>query len=466
MTFIRSGAAWKTTALWSSLMTTPSSVRTGPVSTGPVPNDTEDDRLFRKVTLRIIPFLFFCYVIAILDRNNIGFAQLQMKHDLSLTDAMYSLGAVFFFCGYVLFEVPSNMLLHRFGARKTFARIMLLWGTASVLMVFVSSTSQFYVLRFLLGVFEAGFFPGIVFYLTFWFPARRRAGALSIFYAGVAVAGVLGGLVSGGIMRGMDGVLGIHGWQWMLAIEGAPAILLGVVAFYYLKDNLSTASWLSVNEKRHLEDVLAREDKPTGHSHSLAAALGNPYVYLFAFVYFCLTSAILLLLFWMPTMIKDFGVSDIVQISLYSAIPNAIGAVGVIVIARHSDRRNERKWHFILCAVGAAVALSLLTSHGIGFSVSMALLTVAAVLVYAAHPIFWSVPATFFRGPNAAASIALVSSIGVSSGTITPYLIGLIKTYTGSMSNAFYFIAILLAIACVAMGYALRSEKSRRLQEA
>jgi nitrate/nitrite transporter NarK len=186
---------------------------------------------------------------------------------------------------------------------------------------------------------------------------------------------------------------------------------------------------------------------------------------LFAFVYFCLTSAMLLLLFWMPAMIKEFGVQDIVQISLYSAIPNAIGAVGVILIARHSDRRNERKWHFILCAVGAAVALSLLTTHGIGFSVSMALLTVAAVLVYAAHPIFWSVPATFFRGPNAAASIALVSSIGVSSGTITPYLIGLIKTYTGSMSNAFYFIAVMLAIACVAMSYALRSEQSRRLQE-
>ncbi|KML19737.1 MULTISPECIES: MFS transporter [Burkholderia] len=447
-------------------MTTPSSVRTAPVSTSQFPVDAEDNRLFRKVTLRIIPFLFCCYVVAILDRNNIGFAQLQMKHDLSLTDAMYSLGAVFFFCGYVLFEVPSNMLLHRFGARKTFARIMLLWGAASVLMVFVSNTTQFFILRFLLGVFEAGFFPGIVFYLTFWFPARRRAGALSVFYAGVAVAGVLGGLVSGWIMRGMDGVVGVRGWQWMLAIEGAPAIVLGVIAYFYLKDNPSVASWLSSVEKRRLADVLGRESKSSEHSHSLLSALGNPYVYLFAFVYFCLTSAILLLLFWMPTMIKEFGVQDIVQISLYSAIPNAIGAIGVIVIARHSDRCNERKWHFIVCAVGAAIALSLLTSHSVGFAVSMALLTIAAVLVYAAHPIFWSVPATFFRGPNAAASIALVSSIGVSSGTITPYIIGLIKTYTGSMAAAFYFIAIMLAIACAAMGYALRFERTRRTQEA
>ncbi|SAL00224.1 major facilitator transporter [Caballeronia calidae] len=443
-------------------MTTPTSARTVSSSTSPTALDSADDRLFRKVTLRIIPFLFICYVVAILDRNNIGFAQLQMKHDLSLTDAMYSLGAVFFFCGYVLFEVPSNMLLHRFGARKTFSRIMLLWGGASVLMVCVSTTTQFYILRFLLGVFEAGFFPGIVFYLTFWYPARRRSGALSVFYAGVAVAGVLGGLVSGWIMRGMDGALGVHGWQWMLAIEGAPAVILGVVAFFYLKDNPSVASWLSAGEKRRLQDALAADSKPSGHSHSLLAALGNPYVYVFAFVYFCLTSAILLLLFWMPTMIKDFGVQDIVQISLYSAIPNAIGAVGVIVIARSSDRRNERKWHFVLCGIGAAISLTLLTTHNLSFSAAMGLLTAAAVLVYAAHPIFWSVPATFFRGPNAAASIALVSSIGVSSGTITPYLIGLIKTYTGTMSNAFYFIAVLLVFACVAMALALRSEGKSR----
>ncbi|SAL04666.1 major facilitator transporter [Caballeronia arationis] len=440
-------------------MTTRSSVRTGPAPTSSAPVDTTDDALFRKVSLRIIPFLFLCYVVAILDRNNIGFAQLQMKHDLSLTDAAYSLGAVFFFIGYVLFEVPSNMLLHKFGARKTFARIMFLWGSVSVLMVVVSSTTQFYTLRFLLGVFEAGFFPGIVFYLTYWFPARRRAGALSIFYAGVAIAGVLGGLVSGWIMRGMDGVYGIHGWQWMLAIEGAPAVILGIVAFFYLKDNPSVASWLSAGEKRRLSEILAFDSKPSEHSHSFLAALSNKYVYIFSFVYFCLTSAMLLLLFWMPTMIKEFGITDIVQISLYSAIPNAIGAVGVIVIARNSDRRNERKWHFVLCGAGAAVALSLLTAHGIGFTVSMALLTAAAVCVYAAHPIFWSVPASFFRGPNAAASIALVSSIGVSSGTITPYLIGLIKTYTGSMNNAFYFIAALLVIACVSMTYALRHER-------
>lgn len=421
-----------------------------------------DEKLYRKVSLRIIPFLFICYVVAILDRNNIGFAQLQMKQDLSLTDAMYSLGAVLFFFGYVLFEVPSNILLHRFGARMTFARIMFLWGAVSVLMVFVSNSTQFYALRFLLGLFEAGFFPGIVFYLTFWFPARMRARALSVFYAGVAVAGVLGGLVSGWIMRGMTGVQGFHGWQWMFAIEGAPAVILGLAAWFLLKDKPEDANWLSAIEKARLTEVLEHEHQREGmrQGHSFGAALRNPNVYLLAFVYFCLTSAILLLLFWMPTMIKEFGVNDVVEISLYSAIPNALGIVGVITVARHSDKRNERKWHFAVCAVSGAAALSLLTYHSSSFVTSMCLLSAATIAIYAAHPVFWSVPSTLFHGAGAAGSIALVSSIGVSSGMITPWIIGQIKTYTGSMNNAFYFIALLLLLSSVAMMRTLRQGKN------
>jgi sugar phosphate permease len=315
-------------------------------------------------------------------------------------------------------------------------------------------------LRFFLGVFEAGFFPGIVLYLTFWFPSRQRASALSVFYAGVAVAGVLGGLVSGWIMRTMAGVAGFHGWQWMFAIEGAPAILLGVIALLYLKDTPSQASWLSANERRRLEDELQSELKhaPEMKGHSIAAALRNPHVYLFAFVYFCLTSAILLLLFWMPSMIKDLGINDLVQISLYSAIPNAIGAVGVIVIARSSDRKRERRWHFGLCAAAAAASLAIMTLHPSSLIASLVLLSVAAVAIYAAHPIFWAVPSTFFHGAGAAGSIALVSSIGVSSGMITPWIIGLIKTYTGSMDNAFYFIAALLIASSLVLIRVLRPQ--------
>ena len=200
-----------------------------------------EDAIYRKVWLRIIPFLFICYVVSFLDRINIGFAQLQMKQDLGFSDAMYGLGAAVFYVGYVLCEVPSNMLLARFGARRTFSRIMVLWGLASVGMMAVSDATHFYVLRFLLGVFEAGFFPGIVLYLSYWFPARRRAAVMAIFFAGVAVAGVLGGLVSGWIMRDMAGVMGLYGWQWMFAIEGAPAVVLGLLVIFLLADGPAQA---------------------------------------------------------------------------------------------------------------------------------------------------------------------------------------------------------------------------------
>jgi MFS family permease len=407
-----------------------------------------------------VPFLFICYIVSILDRSNIGFAQLKMKHDLNITDAMYSLGAVLFFVGYVAFEIPSNLLLRRFGARRTFARILVLWGLVSVAMILVSSAQHFYLLRLMLGVFEAGFFPGVVFYLTFWFPSKRRAAMLSVFYAGVAVAGMVGGLLSGWIMRGMDGVLGLHGWQWMFALEGAPAVLLGVMAWTWLTDRPEEATWLADSERQLLLADLAadRRDTPVRAAHSLGSALRNPHVYLFAFVYFSLTSALLLLLFWMPLMIREFGIQDVMQISLLSIIPNAIGAVGVMLIARHSDRRRERRWHFAACAGGAALALLLLTVHFNSLAVMLGLLSVAALLIFSAHPVFWSVPATYFAGTGAAGAIALISSIGVSSGMISPWVIGQIRTATGSTDGAMYLLAALLAVCAVAFVAGVKKE--------
>jgi MFS family permease len=412
-------------------------------------DDPQSQSLYRRISLRIVPFLFICYIVSILDRSNIGFAQLQMKQDLGITDAMYSLGAVLFFVGYVAFEVPSNLLLRRFGARRTFARIMLLWGAISVAMITVASAKQFYVLRFLLGVFEAGFFPGVVLYLTFWFPSKRRAAVLSIFYAGVAVAGMVGGLLSGSIMRGMDGVMGLHGWQWMFALEGAPAVLLGVMAWFWLVDQPERAEWLSQADRDRLAADLAaeRQHAPAHRSHSLGAALRNPHTYLFSFIYFSLTSALLLLLFWMPLMIREFGIKDVVHISLLSIIPNAIGAVGVILIARHSDRKGERRWHFASCVAVAAIALVLLTLHFNSLAVMLGLLSLAALAIFSAHPVFWAVPSAYFSGTGAAGAIALISSIGVSSGMISPWVIGQIRTLTGSMDYALYLIAALL-VAC------------------
>ncbi|MGF6773696.1 D-galactonate transporter [Paraburkholderia sp. GAS199] len=413
-----------------------------------------DDLLYRKVSLRIIPFLFLCYVVSFLDRINIGFAQLQMKHDLGFSDAMYGLGAAVFYVGYVLCEVPSNMLLARFGARRTFTRIMLLWGIASVGMMLVAKPTHFYILRFLLGVFEAGFFPGIVLYLTYWYPARRRAAVLSIFFAGVAVAGVLGGLVSGWIMRDMGGVMGMFGWQWMFVIEGAPAIVLGLLASFYLVDGPQHANWLNPAEKAHLiaqRDEARRASSNAHSSHALKQALRNPRVYLFAFIYFSLTCASLTLNFWMPLMIRDFGIHDVLAISLYTVIPNAVGAVGLILIARNSDRRGERRRHFAVCTIGGGVALSLLTLHLSSFPVMLAILSLAAVLIFAALPIFWTVPSSYLSGTVAAAGIALISSIGITSGIVSPWVIGLIKTHTGSMDNALYLLTALLFVSGVAL---------------
>ena len=423
-----------------------------------------DDLLYRKVSLRIIPFLFVCYVVSFLDRINIGFAQLQMKHDLGFSDAMYGLGAAVFYVGYVLCEVPSNLLLARFGARRTFTRIMLLWGVASVGMMLVSKPAHFYLLRFMLGVFEAGFFPGIVLYLTYWYPARRRAAVLSIFFAGVAVAGVLGGLVSGWIMRDMGGVWGMFGWQWMFIIEGAPAIVLGLIAAFCLVDGPQHASWLNADEKAQLIAQRDEDRRPISDAHSsraLMQALRNPRVYLFAFIYFSLTCASLTLSFWMPLMIRDFGIHDVLAISLYSVVPNAVGAVGLILIARHSDRRGERRRHFAACTIGGGIALSLLTLHLSSFPAMLAILSLAAVLIFAALPIFWTVPSSYLSGTVAAAGIALISSIGITSGIVSPWVIGLIKTHTGSMDNALYVLTALLFVSGAALLIGVPKEMKR-----
>jgi D-galactonate transporter len=436
------------------------------ISTAAVPATAAanaDDLLFRKVAWRIIPFLFICYVVSFLDRINIGFAQLQMKHDLGFSDAMYGLGAAVFYVGYVMFEVPSNLLLAKYGARRTFTRIMLLWGIASVGMMFVSTPGHFYLLRFFLGVFEAGFFPGIVLYLTYWFPARRRAAVLSVFFAGVAVAGVFGGLVSGWIMRDMGGVMGLFGWQWMFAIEGAPAVLLAFVALVCLVDTPRKAGWLSDAEKDRLDALLA-EDGPresAHHSRGMLAALANPRVYLFAFIYFALTCASLTLSFWMPLMIRDFGITDVVSVSLYSVVPNAIGAVGLVLIARHSDRVRERRRHFAACTIGGGIALAALTLHLPSFPAMLAILSVAAVLIFAALPIFWSVPPSHLPGKTAAAGIAFISSIGITSGIVSPWVIGQIRTTTGSMDLAVYLLAALLFASGIALLLGVRADTAR-----
>ena len=412
-----------------------------------------DDALYHKVSARIIPFLFLCYVIAFLDRINVGFAQLQLKQDLGFSEAMYGLGAAVFYIGYVLFEVPSNLLLAKFGARKTFVRIMLLWGAASVSMMWISDPVHFYVLRFLLGVFEAGFFPGIVLYLTYWYPPLRRASVLSYFFAGVAVAGILGGLISGWIMRDMAGVWGLKGWQWMFAIEGSPALLLAAIAYVYLKDYPEEANWLSKAEKSR---IAANLEAGGGRAHggvgqSLSAALGNVRVYLFSIPYFAVTAGALTLSFWMPLMIRDFGVTDVMMVSLYSVIPYTIGAIGVILLARCADRSGRHGIFFTACVSAAAIALCALTSHPSSLAISLALLSVAAVGLYSALPIFWAIPTVHLPQASRAASIGIISSLGTSAGIVAPWAIGRIKTATGSMDIALLGLSVVLVLSALVL---------------
>jgi sugar phosphate permease len=416
----------------------------------------KDNLLIRKLTLRIVPFLFLCYVVLFLDRINIGFAQLQMKRDFGFTDAMYGLGAAAFYAGYVLGEVPSNLLLARFGARKTFSRILLLCGITSTGMTFVSNSTAYYALRFMLGVFEAGSFPGIILYITYWFPANRRAAIVSVFIAGVAVAGVLGGLFSGWIMRDMEGVFGLFGWQWMFAFEGLPAFMLGLVAWRVLVDSPAQAKWLSDAESIRLSEMLDQSGRDEQAAPRPGSVVANPKIYLFALIYFSLTCASLTLNFWIPLIIRDFGVHDVVSISLLSVIPNAIGVVGLIVIARHSDRSNERRGHFAFCTIGGAAALWALTLHLSNLSLMLGFLSLACVLVYAALPIFWAVPPTQFPKHHAAASIALISSIGITSGIVSPWGIGIVRTRTGSIDDAVYVLTLLLILSAIALWVGVR----------
>jgi MFS family permease len=326
---------------------------------------------------------------------------------------------------------------------------MLLWGLTSMSMAWVSSAHQFYVLRFMLGVFEAGFFPGIVLYLTYWYPPLRRASVLSFFFAGVAVAGILGGAVSGWIIRDMDGVAGLKGWQWMFFLEGSPALVLAVVAYFRIQDYPEDAAWLSRAEKSRIAANLG-DGSGARHGHAgagLRAALRDPRVYLFSLPYFSVTAAALMLNFWMPLMIREFGIKDVVMVSLYSIIPNAVGVVGVIVLARRADRTAGHVRYFSLCSVTAAVALAVLTTHPANLAVVLALMSLAFVMLFSALPIFWAIPTAHMSVQARAGGIGVISSLGTSAGIVTPWAIGQIKTQTGSMDPALLGLGVLLLLA-------------------
>jgi ACS family tartrate transporter-like MFS transporter len=396
-----------------------------------------------KARRRQIPFLFLLYIVAYLDRINVGFASLQMNRALGFSATTYGLGAGIFFVSYVLFEVPSNMILARVGARLWIARIMISWGIVSSAMMFVRSAESFYVLRFLLGLAEAGFFPGIIFYLTRWFPSAERARTVAAFMTATLVAGVVGGPISGALLS-LDGHGGLAGWQWLFLIEGVPAIALGFVVLRVLTEGPAEASWLSEEERvaliASLDDGFDRGSRDGG----AGAALRDRRTWLMAAVYFTIPVTLYGIGFWLPQMLKtaSAGASDF-TVGLLSSIPYACGAIAMVIVGRHSDRTGERRWHVLVPAVACAVGL-MLTPMGSGVVWVVAALSIAMAGLASMFGPFWALATSTMRGASAAAGIALVNSVGNTGGFVGPYLLGAINDATHSFAFGFVAIAVML----------------------
>ncbi|WP_050463810.1 MFS transporter [Herbaspirillum autotrophicum] len=404
--------------------------------------------IYRKISWRVLPLMLVCYFFAYLDRINIGFAKLQMQQDIGISDAVYGLAAGIFFLGYVMFEVPSNLLLVKVGARKTMSRILVLWGLTSAAMLFVRDAQTFYILRFMLGVFEAGFAPGMIFYLTYWYSSSRMAGALAVLMLVGPLGGTLGGPVSTWIMTAFEGSHGMHGWQWMFLLEGLPCVVLGVFAYFFLVDKPADARWLSEREKKLLAADIVQPE--TSHS-SFLTVLKDPRVYVMAFSYFCFICGIYTISFWLPTMIKNAGIVDVMQIGLYSAIPYLVGGVVMLLLARSSDRLRERRWHVALAALAAALALGLAALVPDNFVLFMVCMSVATAGIWAAYTVFWAMPSEYLKGQAAAGGIALINSIGLLGGFFSPSLIGWAKTTYGSLNAGLYVMVGLLVLGSIAV---------------
>lgn len=405
------------------------------------------DRTYNKVFWRILPFLALCYMFAYLDRINVGFAKLQMQDAINLSDAAYGLGAGIFFIGYVLFEIPSNLYMARVGAKKTLVRIMILWGLTSTCMMFVTSPTMFYVLRFMLGVFEAGFAPGIIYYLTLWFPAKRMAGAMAMLMFAGPIGSIIGAPASTWLMTHFHQSNGLEGWQWMFMLEGLPCVILGVVSWFFIDDKPEDARWLTNAEKAEIAHSLdLSEEKHT----SFSSVLRNPAIYGLIITYFGLICGIYAMSFWLPTILQYHGIKDTMTIGLLTAIPYIAALVAMIVFAKTSDKFQERRWHVSITALVAGFAL-LFSNFTSNFALAMTLLTLATGLMWASYTLFWAIPSKIMQGTAAAGGIALINSFGLIGGFVSPTIMGWIKQSTGSLVSGLIFMTALLFIGAIAI---------------
>lgn len=418
-------------------------------------------RTIKKLYWRLLPFLLLCYLAAYLDRVNVGFAALHMNSDLGFTPTMYAIGGGIFFVGYLIFEIPSNWMIEKVGARIWIARILITWGLISTATAFIQGSTSFYIIRFFLGAAEAGFLPGVILYLTKWFPAEHRSKVLGLFILGIPLSFIVGSPVSG-MLLGMDGTLGLKGWQWLFLLEGVPPVLLGVMCIWLLADSPAKAKWLEAEEREWINGILKAEAVSIKDSpHSFSGALRSVRVWLFGLAYIGIVSGMYGVSLWLPQIVKAFGMTD-VRVGFVTAIPYLVAAVVLVLWARHSDQTGERRWHALVpCVVGAAgLAASTMTGDPV---LSMVSFTIALSGVLTSMPIFWTLPSAFLTGPAAAAGIALINCIGNVGGFAGPYLVGYVRQTTNSFGAAMLLLAGFLLVTAVLL-FTLSKRSSQRYQ--
>ncbi len=410
--------------------------------------DILESRIFTRAAFRILPLLMFAFLFAFIDRVNVGFAKLQMLGDLRFSDAVYGFGAGIFFLGYFIFEVPSNMILDRVGARLWIGRIMVTWGIISGLTAFVTTPMQFYIARFLLGVAEAGLIPGIIYYTSNWFPGHWRGRIWGVFYIALASAGLIGGPLSGSILGYMSGAGGIAGWKWLFLLEAIPSVVGGVLIFCLLTDRVQDASWLSAEEKRHALSLLKAEQKDKQHI-SLSRLFVNPWMLVLCVIYFVVNLAVYGVSLWTPTLIRNMGVHDVVTIGWLSALPSLCAIAMLLILGRSADRFRERRWHLVtLFSIGTVgLILSVIFQHDVAIGVaSLCLISMGTITV---PSMFWSVPTAMLGGLAAAAGVAFINAVGNLSGFFGPSIIGFVQQRTGSPDNAILFLAAMMVLGIV-----------------
>ncbi|MFW2079294.1 MFS transporter [Acinetobacter sp. ULE_I010] len=410
----------------------------------------EQAKTFKKVMFRIIPFIFLAYMLNIIDRINISFAKLRMSEDLLLSDAAYGIGTSLFFIGYLIFEIPSNIYLKKVGARATLTRIMLLWGVLTILMSTVESTTSFYIFRFLLGIAEAGFVPGVILYLTYWFPGFLRGRVTSVFLMAGLVAGIVNGPLATWIMSTFDGWMGLKDWQILFIVEGIPAVLLGLFTWFWLTDNPDQAKWLTEREKYIVKTSLQTEQKAKVNEKNTFKQIFTDFrVHAMGFIFLCIYSGTNTITYWVPTLIKEFGVADIKQIGLISSIPYLFALIVMYLICRSSDKHLERRWHLALTMAVGSISFLLLGLVQYDLTLSVLLLTVGCGACFSAATLFWTIPPAYLSLTTAALGIAWINVMGSMAAAISPALVGFVKMQTGSIYFAFGVIGLLLIVGAI-----------------